>query len=84
MSDISKQIESIVLNIHRRNGGQLGELDLRLRLLDKKLLLDSLDLAEIVVSVEKRFGVSAFDSSVPPRTWGELVSHIETKADRNH
>jgi hypothetical protein len=65
-------LEAIVLAVHRRNGGTRSTLDLSLRLLDPALRLDSLDLAEIMVAVEREFGISPFDAPVPPRTWGEL------------
>ena len=80
MPSISNQIESIVLNIHWRNGGTLSQLDFSLRLLDPVLSIDSLDLAEIVVEVERRFRCSPFDSQKPPRTWQEMVNFIQTES----
>lgn len=74
---ISKRIESTVLGVHHRNGGKLAELDFNLRLLDAALLLDSLDLAEIIVSIEREFHFSPFEVPQPPRTWSELVTQVE-------
>ncbi len=74
---IARRIESIVLNVHRRNGGTLAKLDFNLRLLDSSLLLDSLDLAEIIVSIEKEFHYSPFEAPQPPRTWSELGQQVE-------
>ncbi len=65
-------IESLVLSIHRRNGGSLTRLDFKMRLMDPLLELDSLDLAEIMAGIEKAFGRSPFDAPRPPRTWDEL------------
>jgi len=70
------RLEALVLSVHRRNGGTLGALDLSLRLLDPALKLDSLDLAEIMVAVERELGVSPFDALTPPRTWGDLARLI--------
>ena len=67
----------MVLNVHRRNGGQLTHLDLNLRLLDPVLGLDSLDLAEIVVAVEKQFHFSPFESPTPPLSWADLVRQLD-------
>lgn len=77
MSDISREIEAIVLNVHRRNGGSLHKLDPALRLMDSKLGIDSLDLAEIVAEIEKRFHCSPFESSKPPRTWDEMIEIVQ-------
>jgi acyl carrier protein len=70
--DLSAHIENIVLGIHRRNRGSLTKLDFNLPLLAPVLGLDSLDLAEIVVEIERRFGVFPLESPRPPRTWHEL------------
>jgi acyl carrier protein len=77
MSDLAQQLESIVLVVHRRNGGTLQHLDLNLKLLDPCLGLDSLDLAEVIVAIERRFNYAPFDAPVPPRTWAELLAALE-------
>ena len=71
------EIESIVLPVHRRNGGTATKLDFRLPLLDPSLVIDSLDLAEIVVALEQRFQFPLFDTSAPPRTWADVLRLIE-------
>ena len=81
MSDVANEIEAFVLAVHRRNGGKLGTLDLRLGLLDSALGIDSLDLAEINVAIERRFGISPFDSLVPPRTWEDIVRAITARTN---
>ena len=78
MRFVESRIESIVLSVHKRNDGMMLKLDFDLRLLDSKLGLDSLDLAEIVVVIEKEFEVSPFDFSPPPRTWLDMVQICET------
>lgn len=83
MDHVKQHIEALVLHVHRRNGGQLTQLDFSLRLLDPALRLDSLDLAEIVVGIEKRFGHSPFAGTAAPRTWAELAAIIAAK-DTNH
>lgn len=69
----------LVLTVHRRNGGQLTELDPTLRLLDPVLRLDSLDLAEIMVAIERETGLSPFESPNPPQTWDDLLRAVESK-----
>ena len=73
---IETDIEAVVMAIHRRNGGRRKRLNPEMRLLDPALGLDSLDLAEIVVALEKRFGVSPFNVPAPPRTWGDAARLI--------
>ncbi len=73
------EIEKAVLNIHRRNGETLQKLDLNLRLLDPVLMLDSLDLAEIMVDIEKRYHCSPFDTSTPPRTWADIINMLQLR-----
>lgn len=69
-------IADLVLAVHRRNGGTLDRLPPGCRLLDPALRLDSLDLAEVMVAVERRFGCSPFDSPRPPRTWDEVAAVV--------
>ena len=76
METTAPQVERLVLNVHQRNGGKLDHLDFNLRLLDPSLVLDSLDIAEIVVAIEKQFSYSPFDASPPPRTWAELLAQL--------
>jgi len=76
MKSARQRLHDIVLTVHRRNGGKLRKLDFNLPLLDPKLLLDSLDLAEIMVAVEKEFGVSPFDGRKPPRTWADVWKEV--------
>lgn len=73
---IDPGLERLVLAVHRRNGGTLENLDPALRLLDPKLRIDSLDLAEIMVAIERDHGASPFDSARPPRTWGDVSDWI--------
>jgi hypothetical protein len=83
MSDASPFIESLVLTVHHRNGGAMTRLDFGLRLLDPKLALDSLDLAEIMVAIEKQLGGSPFEAPTPPRTWGDVVHFFATSEAKN-
>jgi acyl carrier protein len=76
--EVRRQIETLVLSLVHRNGGTLGTLDFSLRLLDPSLGIDSLDLAEILVQLEKQHGRSPFDAAVPPRTWEQLAQVLET------
>lgn len=66
---IHDRIAQLVLAVHRRNGGSLQSFDAGLRLLDPALKLDSLDLAEIMVAIEREFGASPFDAATVPKTW---------------
>ncbi|HNQ87855.1 MAG TPA: hypothetical protein PKM73_04395 [Verrucomicrobiota bacterium] len=74
---IEQRISRLVLGVHRRNGGTLEQLDFSVRLLDPVLRIDSLDLAEIMVEVEREFGGSPFDAPRPPRTWADVVRFAE-------
>lgn len=76
MTETHKEVEAMVLVVHRRNGGARQSLDFSMRLLDPELRLDSLDLAEIMAVVERRFGRTPFDGAVPPSTWGEVVASL--------
>ncbi|HOK77210.1 MAG TPA: hypothetical protein PLW35_05740 [Verrucomicrobiota bacterium] len=73
---IDSGLERLVLAVHRRNGGTLDNVDPGLRLLDPKLRIDSLDLAEIMVAIEREYGASPFDAARPPRTWGDVSEWI--------
>ena len=82
MPDISQRLEDLVLAVHRRNGGQLQRLEFGARLLAPELRLDSLDLAELMVAIEREFGVSPFDAPQVPRTWNDIRGLVEAAADR--
>ena len=75
--DVRARIESLVVSVNHRNGGTLAQLDFSLRLLDPAVGLDSLDLAEVMVDLERQMGRSPFDSPRPPRTWDELAVVLE-------
>lgn len=77
-NEVWNTVENLVLRVHRRNGGQLLELDFDLRLLDAGLMLDSLDLAEIVAEVERVFRVSPFEAAEPPATWRAFTQYLVT------
>ncbi len=70
--EVQVRIAELVLQIHHRNGGELSAVDPDWRLLEPQLRLDSLDLAELMVAIEREFGCSPFDAPRPPRTWGEV------------
>lgn len=78
MNDSSQRLENLILKIHHRNGGSPVRLDWQGRLLDPRLALDSLDLAEIFVAVEKEFGFSPFNTGSPPKTWADVAGQIKT------
>lgn len=82
MSDIAERLEALVLAVHRRNGGQLQRLDFGARLLAPELRLDSLDLAELMVAIEREFSVSPFDAPQVPRTWNDIRVQVEASANR--
>ena len=71
--EVEARISELVLNVHRRNGGTLDRVEPAWRLLEPALRIDSLDLAEIMVAVERESGCSPFDAPKPPRTWEELA-----------
>lgn len=77
MSEYAPRLAALVLAVHRRNGGQLEQLDFGSRLQAPELRLDSLDLAELMVAVEREFGVAPFDAPEIPRTWGDILRLLE-------
>jgi len=83
MPDVASRLQKLVLAVHRRNGGQLKKLDFTARLLDPALRLDSLDLAEIMVGLEKESGVSPFESATPPRTWADVLVAVQKSEINN-
>lgn len=71
-----------LLNLVQRNKGQpesmaVGD-DARLR---EDLGLDSLDLAELTVRIEERFGVDVFDEGVVLR-WGDVCDRVRRHVER--
>ena len=80
MSEVAKRLAELVLTVHRRNGGTREVLDGDLPLLAPELGLDSMDLAEIMVAVEREFGVEPFGGDSAPRTWREVVAILEREA----
>jgi hypothetical protein len=74
---ISSHVEALVLSVHQRNGGRHGKLEWHWRLLEPSLGIDSLDLAEIVVSIEKEYGRSLFDNAPAPRTWADVLAILQ-------
>ncbi len=81
---VKPRIEAIVMAVHHRNGGGLDKLDLGLSLLDPILGLDSLDLAEIMVGIERETGHSPFDKPEPPRTWLDVVRQCGEGGSTEH
>lgn len=82
MSDPHAFVQEALFAIHRRNGGTLVELNWHWRLLEPELGLDSLDLAEIVIAVERQYGIRLFDAPDPPQTWGDVVD-VLTQRERD-
>lgn len=73
---IKNWLQSIVLAIHRRNGGELSSLPWNSPLLTPELKLDSLDLAEVMAAVEREWGIAPFELDQPPKTWADLFQLI--------
>ena len=67
----------VVLAIHRRNGGTQVSLPWEDSLLGGRLGLDSLDVAEVMVEVERVHKVSPFELSPRPKTWGDVLRCLE-------
>lgn len=76
-SEIEARVACTVLAVHRRNGGTLTALDVSLPILDPRLGLDSLDLAEIMACLEKETGVSPFERG-RPRIWAEVITLLSS------
>lgn len=67
MKSVEVEIKQLVLGIHQRNGGGLVDFDLGMPLMAPSLLIDSLDLAEIMVAIERKYGVSPFNDPLVGR-----------------
>jgi hypothetical protein len=80
-SDLTEKVSRIVLGIHLRHGGSLTALNLQWALLQPELGLDSLDLAEIMATVEAEFKVSPFESGTP-KSWGDVVSLLSSELSK--
>ncbi|MCP5519046.1 MAG: acyl carrier protein [Verrucomicrobiales bacterium] len=80
MKEHAERLTQLVLKVHRRNGGKLTVLDLDRPLQAPEFNLDSMDLAEIMVAVEREFSVEPFNAPSPPRTWRDLLTLIEPAA----
>jgi hypothetical protein len=74
-------IQSAALAVHRRNGGIEPHLGFSLRLFDPSLRLDSMEYAEIVAELERRWELSPVDNSVRPVTRGEFATLPGARVD---
>lgn len=72
MDQIERDVMSRVFGVHRRNGGAVVERGLDLAIADPRLKLDSLDLAEIVASLEKQYQIPIFEQPTTVRTWMDV------------
>lgn len=72
-----RRLEGLVLAVHRRHGGVLDAVPWEAPLLGGPVGLDSLDLAEVMVAVERELGVEPFAVADPPRTWAEVRAVVE-------
>lgn len=81
MNEIANRLETLVLTVHRRNGGDRLRLDFEARLLAPELRLDSLDLAEVMVAIEREFGVVPFEATPVPRTWRDVLELVAPRDD---
>jgi acyl carrier protein len=80
-ADVSSDV--LVLVNHVRGGRGLAPLSLPVAGADLRgdLQLDSLDLAELTVRIQDKFGVDVFAAGVV-RTWGELLQRVEAYVAR--
>ena len=69
-------IENLILRIHKRNGGSLNSLNYDLELTHPTLGLDSMDMAEVVATIQRDYGVMLFEGNNNPKTWNEVIDII--------
>ena len=69
-------IENLILRIHKRNGGSLNSLNYDLELMHPTLGLDSMDMAEVVATIQRDYGVMLFEGNNNPKTWDDVVRII--------
>ena len=78
--EIRSEMRRCLRSIVERSGCErVSPIDLNSEFLSEDLGLDSIDLAEVVATLETRFGVSVFSSNTSPKTWEELVGVIEAE-----
>jgi acyl carrier protein len=82
-SSISLAIPVVALLNHVREGRRLPPIPVPAADADLRgdLQLDSLDLAELTVRIQDKFGVDVFAAGVV-RTWGELLQRVEAYVAR--
>lgn len=76
-SSVRLRIAELLHLVQERNGVRTEGWEWEWRLLDGRLGIDSLDLAEILAGLERDFGVAPFDHATP-ETWQALASIIES------
>lgn len=83
MESIDAELLRLVNKVRRNKGvPEVGPLsgDLHLR---EGLQFDSLDLAELTVRIEERFGVDVFDEGVVQR-WSEVCERVQRHVAGKH
>lgn len=78
MNNGKRYLEDLVIRIHRRNSGLERVLDLSEPILSGKYQVDSMDLAEIVATIQKDFGLTLFEDNKFPRVWGDVVEILDS------
>ena len=81
MISVENEVKRIVERIHRRNGGAEVDFDFDQAMLGSKHQIDSLDLAEVIATLEDRTGRSLDDGHEFPRTWRDLVNGFQSRAN---
>lgn len=71
---INSWLRELLLSIHIRNGGERIEVDLTQPILGGELKLDSLDVAEVAIEIERRGHRSPFARNSVPRTWIDVCA----------
>jgi acyl carrier protein len=77
VKSVRDEILRLVNIIHFRNGKELiDSMEFRAAFLDSEIGLNSLDLAEILTSLESCYGHEIMEVDPIPKTWDSLVSAI--------
>ncbi len=78
--DVEAFIFSEIQAIQKKNGSKSGSLKKNSRLLGGQSAMDSLDVAELIVRLERQWGKDPFKQvagTTPVRTLGDLISFYE-------
>lgn len=76
---VESRVCALVKRIHLRNAARKWSWDRAGKILGGEYIVDSLDFAEIVTTLELESGVRIGEADPFPRTWNDLIRYIEVR-----